>query len=121
MGSDSPTNQEIADVLERVAALLEVQGANPYRIAAYRKAARLVARSEESIGALALSEDGERLEDLQDIGKSIAGAIREFVHTGRLNLLERLEGQVSPEDLFCTPNSPSSPNRHPGGTGAGRS
>ena len=102
MGSDSPTNQEIADVLERVAALLEVQGANPYRIAAYRKAARLVARAEESIGALALSEDGERLEDLQDIGKSIAGAIREFVHTGRLNLLERLEGQVSPEDLFCT-------------------
>lgn len=101
MGSRYPTNQDIADVLDRVAALLEVQDANPYRTAAYRKAARLVSDSEESIADLALSEDG-KLEDLPVIGKSIAGAIREFVHTGRLSLLERLEGQVSPEDLFCT-------------------
>jgi len=102
MGPRYPTNQDIADVLERVAALLEVQDANPYRTAAYRKAARLVSDSEESVRDLALSGEGEKLEDLPDIGKSIAGAIREFVHTGRLSLLERLEGQVSPEDLFCT-------------------
>jgi DNA polymerase (family 10) len=102
MGSSYPTNQEIADVLERVAALLEAQDANPYRIGAYRKAARHLASLEESVAELALSGDGERLEDLPDIGKSIAGAIREFVHTGRLSLLDRLEGQVSPEDLFST-------------------
>jgi len=101
MGIGSQTNEDIADVLERVAALLDVQDANPYRTAAYRKAARRVAESEGSIGDLALSGDG-KLEDLPDIGKSIAGAIREFVHTGRLSLLDRLEGQVSPEDLFCT-------------------
>ncbi len=95
-------NEEIADVLERVAALLEAQDANPYRVNAYRKAARLVGQSDRSIGELALSEEGEKLEDLPDIGKSIAGAVREFVHTGRLRLLERLEGQVSPEDLFST-------------------
>jgi DNA polymerase (family 10) len=95
-------NEEIADVLERVAALLEAQEANPYRVNAYRKAARLVGQSNRSVAELALSEEGEKLEDLPDIGKSIAGAIREFVHTGRLSLLERLEGQVSPEDLFST-------------------
>jgi DNA polymerase (family 10) len=102
MGSGYPTNQEIADVLERVAALLEAQDANPYRTGAYRKASRQIAVSEQSIAELALSGEGEKLEDLPDIGKSIAGAIREFVHTRRLGLLERLEGQISPEDLFCT-------------------
>ena len=102
MESHHPTNQEIADVLERVAALLEAQDANPYRVNAYRKAARLVERSDRPIAQLAHSDEGEKLEDLPDIGKSIGGAIREFVHTGRLILLERLEGQVSPEDLFTT-------------------
>jgi DNA polymerase (family 10) len=102
METGYPTNEEIADVLERLAALLEAQEANPYRVHAYRKAARLVGQSDRSIAKLALSEEGEKLEDLPDIGKSIAGAIREFVHSGRLTLLERLEGQVSPEDLFST-------------------
>jgi len=102
MESHRPTNQEIADVLERVAALLEAQDANPYRVNAYRKAARLVERSDRSLAQVAVAVEGEKLEDLPDIGKSIGGAIREFVHTGRLALLERLEGELSPEDLFTT-------------------
>jgi DNA polymerase (family 10) len=102
MAMKTPTNDDIAEVLERVAALLEAQDANPYRVSAYQKAARVVARSQTPIAELAESKVGERLEDLPDIGKSIAGAVREFVHTGRLGLLERLEGQVSPEDLFTT-------------------
>jgi len=102
MRSDYPTNQEIADVLERVAALLEAQDANPYRVNAYRKAARLVERSDRSLAQVAVAVEGEKLEDLPDIGKSIGGAIREFVLTGRLALLERLEGELSPEDLFTT-------------------
>jgi hypothetical protein len=95
-------NDDIAEVLERVAALLEVQDANPYRVSAYRRAARMVAHARTPIAELAESGQGGKLEDLPDIGKSIAGAIREFVHTARLDLLERLEGQVSPEDLFTT-------------------
>jgi DNA polymerase (family X) len=102
MRSDYPTNQEIADALERVAALLEAQDANPYRVNSYRKAAKLVERSDQSLAQVAVAVEGEKLEDLPDIGKSIGGAIREFVHTGRLALLERLEGELSPEDLFTT-------------------
>jgi hypothetical protein len=102
MRSDYPTNQEIAEVLDRVAALLEAQDANPYRVNAYRKAARVAERSDRSIAKIAGAVEGERLEDLPDIGKSIGGAIREFVHSGRLALLERLEGELSPEDLFTT-------------------
>jgi DNA polymerase (family X) len=102
MAGNVPTNEEIADLLDRVAALLEAQDASPYRITAYRRAARRVARAETSISETALGEDGGRLEDLPDIGKSIGGAIREFVKRGRLGLLERLEGQVPPEDLLTT-------------------
>jgi len=102
MAERLPTNEEIADLLDRVAALLEAQDASSYRINAYRRAARRVARAEASISEMALREDAGRLEDLPDIGKSIGGAIREFVRSGRLGLLERLEGQVSPEDLFTT-------------------
>ena len=102
MNPDHPTNQEIADVLERVAALLEAQEANPYRVYAYRKAARFVEQYDRPVAPIAESVEGEKLEDLPDIGKSIGGAIREFVHTGRLLMLERLEGELSPEDLFTT-------------------
>lgn len=96
-----PSNKEIADLLERVAELLEAQDANPYRVRAYRRAAQVIDRSEKHIAGIAESKE-EKLEDLPEIGPRIAGSIREFVHTGRLILLERLEGQVSPEDLFTT-------------------
>jgi ERCC4-type nuclease len=96
-----PTNEEIADVLERVAELLEAQNANQYRVRAYRRAAQVIERTEKSVANITDSQE-ERLEDLPEIGIRIAGSIREFVHTGRLILLERLEGQVSPEDLFTT-------------------
>jgi hypothetical protein len=97
-----PTNAEIAEMLDRVAALLEVQDADPFRVKAYRRAAKVAAGWNDPLAEL--TEDGaaEKLEDLPDIGRSIAGAIREFVHTGRLGLLDRLEGQVTPEELFTT-------------------
>jgi DNA polymerase (family X) len=98
----TPTNVEISDVLERIAELLEAQDANPFRVRAYRRAAQVIERSEQSIAEIADSKNGEKLEDLPEIGNRIAGSIREFVQTGRLVLLERLEGQVSPEDLFTT-------------------
>ena len=102
MKTDRPTNEEIAEVLDRVADLLEAQEANPFRVRAYRRAARVVAGYDRSISEVAVSKEGDKLEDLPNIGESIAGSIREFVHTRRLGLLDRREGQVSPEDLFTT-------------------
>ena len=95
-------NDEIADVLDRLADLLEVQEADSFRVRAYREAAKTVLSSNQSIAEMALVKDDKKLEDLPDIGKSIGGAIREYVTTGRLIMLERLEGQVSPEALFAT-------------------
>lgn len=93
-------NEVIASTLERVAGLLQAQHANRYRIEAYRRAAGVIRECPRSITAI-LEEGGTAaVEALPDIGRGMASAIRELVSTGRLGLLCRLEGGVSPEDLF---------------------
>jgi hypothetical protein len=97
-----PRNDEIAEMLERVADLLEAQNASVYRIRAYRAGARTVRSHPASLSELIAAGEGEALEDLPSIGKSLAAVIRDFVTSGRPHLLERLEGQSSPADLFAT-------------------
>ena len=97
-----PSNAEIGHLLDRVADLLEVQGANAFRIRAYRHAAQTVRESVVSVAELAVNEPPSALHDLPAIGSSIGSAIREYAASGRLRMLERLEGQVSPEDLFAS-------------------
>ncbi|MGD9299925.1 MAG: helix-hairpin-helix domain-containing protein [Desulfobacterales bacterium] len=97
-----PTNHEIADVLARIADLLEAQDANRYRVGAYRRAAGTIRDLSQSIAEMAVSSADEKLTDLPDIGTSIAGAVKEYVKTGRSSLLERLEGRISSEELFTT-------------------
>ncbi len=91
-------NVEIARVFNEVADLLEIQGANVFRVRAYRNAARLVETLPGSAAAL-LRERGEAaLVALPGIGKDLAGKIREIVETGKLGLLEELKQQL-PEGL----------------------
>ena len=88
----SVRNAEIAEILDRMADLLEIQGANPFRVRAYRNASVTVAGLGRSLAdMLAVSED---LSKLPDIGKDLAGKIREIVNTGRLAALEDLEKDV---------------------------
>jgi hypothetical protein len=96
------TNEQIADILEQVADRLEAQHANIYRIDAYRAGAAVVRRHETSIQELALTKGRAALDALPQIGSSLSGAIDEIAHTGRLRLLERLEGKLSPVELFKT-------------------
>jgi DNA polymerase (family 10) len=100
MSKEIPTNNEIAALLDQIANLLEIQGDNPHRIRAYRNGAKSVRLSEKPLAGLALAEDSAALEALPDIGKSLTALIIEFVNTGRSTLLDRLQGHVSPEDLF---------------------
>jgi Holliday junction resolvasome RuvABC DNA-binding subunit len=95
-------NADVADALERVADLLEVQDGNPFRIRAYRSGAGTMRALDTPISVLVLEGDPGALERLPGIGKGLAGTIREFVLTGRMRLLDRLEGQVCPEDLLRT-------------------
>lgn len=95
-------NLEIADALERVADLLEAQHADGFRVRAYRRAAQTCRVLARPLG-LVLSDEGQKgLERLPAIGKSIAATIAEHLATGRLRLLDRLLGEVSPEALFAT-------------------
>jgi hypothetical protein len=98
----APTNQDIADVLGRISDLLEAQDADRYRVNAYRRAAKVILDLTQSAAGMAASDDNQKLEDLPNIGKSIAGTIRQYVRSGRNGLLERLEGQIAPEDLLTT-------------------
>ncbi len=93
-------NQDIADMLERIADLLEAQERNPFRVRSYRNAARTVRRAEESVAEMA-RRDPKALEDLPNIGAGLAGLIAEYVESGRSELLDRLEGKESSPPAFA--------------------
>ncbi len=88
------TNSDIADILERIAELLELEGANPFRIRAYRNAARTVTGLPHSIASM-LAE-GADLSELPGIGKDLAAKITEISETGHLKFLEEIEGRTPP-------------------------
>ena len=96
----STVNDDVADVLESVADLLEAQGDGPFRVRAYRRAAESVRASKRPLTEVLAVEGPPGLEGLPGVGKSIASAISEVLETGRLGMLERLRGDTAPEDLF---------------------
>jgi Holliday junction resolvasome RuvABC DNA-binding subunit len=95
-------NTEIARRLEEVAWLLNEQGANPYRVQAYRHAAELLRRLDRSVTEILQQEGVEGLRRLPGIGESLARSIREVVLTGRLPILARLRGEADPVSLLAS-------------------
>jgi DNA polymerase (family 10) len=89
------TNAEIADALQRIADLLEIQGENVFRIRAYRNAARTVAELPE--GVAAMIGRGEDLTELPGIGEDLGGKITELARTGHVPLLDRLARRLPGE------------------------
>lgn len=96
-----PTNDRIADVLERIASLLEAQDSNPFRIRAYREGAATVRSLKEPAAKLVKKDGLDELTDLPHIGDGIAAVIGEYVSSGKSGLLDDLEAQNSPEDVFA--------------------
>jgi DNA polymerase (family X) len=95
------SNDDVAQTLSRIAELLESQDANPFRVRAYREAAHAVRQTERPLEETLEKEGRSGLEKIQGIGSSLASAIQELLETGQLSLLNRLEGEVSPEDLLA--------------------
>lgn len=98
------TNAEIAGVLNELADLLEFQGANPFRVRAYRQAARTVEACPESL-AERHGDPARPLTDLPGIGDDLAGKIGQLLDTGRIDLLEQLRAELPPTvlDLLRVP------------------
>ncbi len=85
-------NAGIADRFEQLADLLELQGANPFRVRAYRNAARFIRGHPRSLAELL--DEGADLAELPGIGADLAGKIAMLVRTGRLPLLEQTAKKV---------------------------
>ncbi len=81
-------NDTIASHFELLADLLEIQGANPFRIRAYRNGARTISSTSESLDDMVRS--GTDLTELTGIGKDLARQITEIVTTGQHAALEEL-------------------------------
>jgi DNA polymerase (family 10) len=85
-------NLEIARVFSQMADLLEIQDANPFRVRAYRNAARLVDGHAKPMWKLV--EEERDLTELPAIGKEMARHIHELVETGSLSALEELAQKI---------------------------
>src|SRR5918996_1531281 len=81
-------NAEIAAALRELGSLYELDGADGYRVLAYREAARTVANSPIAVEQLA--EDG-RLTELPAIGKTLAEKIETLIETGSIPSADKLK------------------------------
>jgi Holliday junction resolvasome RuvABC DNA-binding subunit len=97
-----PDNDRVAAVLVEAAGLLETQGANPYRVRAYRNAAKTLRALSEPVWKIVHREGVDGLMRLPTIGKSLAHSILHLVQSGNLPLLDRLRGENDAERLFAT-------------------
>ena len=94
--------EQIAEMLETIATLLELKNENPFKIRAYVNAARSI---ETWGGNLHEFAEQQQLEKIPGIGKAIAGKITELVLTGSLKFYDELRAEFLPDilELFSIP------------------
>jgi putative hydrolase len=95
-----PSNEEIAQRLDEIAALLATQSANPFRVRAYRRAADTMRRLPTPAAQILDTHGTEGLDRLRAIGPSLARTIRDVVERGYSPMLERLRGESDPVKVF---------------------
>jgi DNA polymerase (family 10) len=93
------TNTDIAAAFDQVADLLEFQGANPFRVRAYRQASRILGDLPEPVEQI-LADPQRKLTEIEGIGKDLAEKIATLLSTGKLPMLEELRAQV-PESVLA--------------------
>jgi DNA polymerase (family 10) len=83
--------RRVVETLEAIASLLELQDENPFKVRAYRNAARALDARPEEIRVLV---DEDRLGDVPGIGEAIRDKVVELVRSGRLEYFEKLRASV---------------------------
>jgi DNA polymerase (family X) len=89
-----PRNVDVADQLELLADLLEIEGEASFRVLAYRKAATRIRETAGNVAELALNG---RAKDLQGIGKTIEEKIVQVVEDGEMHALTKRKKIIPPE------------------------
>ncbi len=87
-------NNDVVEIFDEVADFLEIKGDNPFRVRAYRNAARTVSGLSRSVADLAKEDKG--LDGIPGIGKDLAEKIRTIVATKKLPFLEGLKKEFPP-------------------------
>ncbi|MBC7979883.1 MAG: DNA polymerase/3'-5' exonuclease PolX [Armatimonadetes bacterium] len=87
----------MADVLEKIALLLELKGENPFKVRAYRQGAEVVLAMEEDVVELVGRKDG--LVGVKGIGDALRQKLHELANTGKLEFYEQLKEEF-PESIF---------------------
>ena len=97
-------NIDYAHIFEEIANLLEIEGANPFRVRAYKNAARTLETLTQSVESL-LHSGEMSLTEIPGIGKDLAAKIVEIHRTGELQFLKDLRARV-PSVLAGNPENP---------------
>jgi DNA polymerase (family X) len=92
--AELPRNDQLAAQFELLGDLMELEGADGFRISAYRKAAARIRETPTSVAQLALEG---RAKQLQDIGKTIEAKIVEVVSDGEIHALTKRKAEVPAE------------------------
>jgi DNA polymerase (family 10) len=95
-------NAQIATRLDEAGDLLLEQGASPFRVRAYRRAAEMLRRLERPVNEIFELEGLEGLRRLPGIGNRLGIAIRDILRLGRLPMLDRLRGEFDAVELLQT-------------------
>jgi DNA polymerase (family 10) len=86
-------NRDIATLFDEISDLLEFQNANPFRVRAYRNAARRITDLPEPLANVA-ADPARALTDIDGIGKDLAQKIEELLETGSIAMLEQLRSEI---------------------------
>lgn len=88
-------NSQIASIFYRVADLLEIEGANSFRVRAYRNAADTIERMPSDVEDMV--KEGRPLTSIHGVGPDLAKKIKEILETGKLGQLLEIEQRTPPE------------------------
>ena len=89
-------NRELSFIFDRMADILELKNENPFKIRAYRKAARIIGDMTQDI--VSILEDG-KLEKIPGVGEGMAKKIKEYVETRKMRKYEEVKASV-PDELI---------------------
>jgi DNA polymerase (family 10) len=84
------SNEAVGELLQEYADLISITGGDAFKTRAYEKAARAVAGHHADVSTLDLKE----LQQIPNVGKSIAEKILEYLHSGQIEAVEKLRAKI---------------------------